>query len=65
MGYYDPQNYENHVPSLKVIPIKTNELKMILQKGTKYKELYSIMDKAFQKEAAIPNWYENELAANL
>lgn len=65
MGYYDPQNYANHVPSLKVIPIKTNELKAILQKGTKYKELYSIMDKAFQKESAIPNWYENELAANL
>lgn len=65
VGYYDPQNYENHVPSLKVIPIKTNELKMILQKGTKYKELYSIMDRAFQKEVPIPNWYENELAANL
>jgi len=65
MGYYDPQNYANHVPSLKVIPIKTNELKVILQKGTKYKELYSIMDRAFQKESAIPNWYENELAAHL
>lgn len=65
VGYYDPQNYANHIPSLKVIPIKTNELKTIIQKGIKYKDLYSIMDKAFKNESSIPNWYGNELVANL
>ncbi len=65
MGYYDPQNHNNHVPSLKVVPIKTKELKTILQKGTKYNELYSIMDNAFKAESIIPNWYDNELVANL
>lgn len=65
MGYYDPQNYNNHVSSLKVVPIKTKELKTILQKGIKYNELYSLMDTAFQNESPIPTWYENELVANL
>ncbi len=65
MGYYDPQNYNNHVASLKVVPIKTKELKTILQKGIKYNELYSLMDIAFQNESSVPTWYENELVANL
>ena len=65
MGYYDPQNHNNHVPSLKVVPIKTKELKTILQKGTKYNELYSIMDNAFEANSPIPTWYDNELVANL
>ena len=65
IGYYNPQDYSKHVPSLKVIPLKTKELKTILQKGIKYNVLYSIMDKAFEKESPIPTWYENELVANL
>ena len=65
MGYYDPQNHNNHVPSLKVVPIKTKELKTILRKGTKYNELYSIIDNAFEAESPIPTWYDNELVANL
>lgn len=65
MGYYDPQNHSNHISSLKVVPLKTKELKTILQKGTKYNELYSIMDSAFEKESPIPTWYDNELVANL
>ena len=65
MGYYDPQNHNNHVPSLKVVPIKTKELKTILRKGTKYNELYSIIDNAFEAESPIPTWYNNELVANL
>lgn len=65
MGYYDPQNHNNHVPSLKVVPLKTKELKTIIQKGTKYNELYSIMDKAFKNESPIPIWYDSELVANL
>lgn len=65
MGYYDPQNYNNHVSSLKVVPIKTKELKTILQKGIKYNKLYSLMDTAFQNESSVPTWYEKELVANL
>jgi hypothetical protein len=65
MGYYDTQNHSNHIPSLKVVPIKTKELKTILQKGIKYNELYLILDRAFEKESQIPTWYESELVANL
>lgn len=65
IGYYDPQNHNNHIPSLKVVPIKTKELKTILKKGTKYSELYSILDNAFETDTSIPVWYENELAVNL
>lgn len=64
-GYYDPQNHNNHVKSLKIVPLKTNELKTILHNGIKYSELYSIIDKAFQSESPIPMWYENELVTNL
>lgn len=64
-GYYNPQDYNKHVTSLKVIPLKTKELKTILQKGIKYNDLYSIMEKAYEKESPIPTWYDNELVANL
>ena len=39
--------------------------KTILHKGTKYSELYAIMDNAFRSESPIPMWYENELVSNL
>ncbi len=65
MGYYDPRNTNRHVSSLKVIPIKINELKTILQRNIKYKELYEIFENAYNSNAPTHNWYDQALIANL
>lgn len=64
-GYYNPQDSNQHVEKLKIVPLKTRELKTIIQKGTKYKDLYKVFDNAYLAETLLPRWYENELVANL
>lgn len=60
-GYYDTKDYNRNVPSLKILPFKTQELKTVLQKGIKYKDLYKIFDEAYHSNVALPNWYNQEI----
>jgi hypothetical protein len=64
-GYYNPQNSNQHVESLKIVPLKTKELKTIIKKGTKYKDIYNIFDNAYTSNTQLPKWYETDIAANL
>ena len=64
-GYYNPQDYTQHIESLKIVPLKTKELKVIIQKDIKYKDLYKILDNAYNAKTQLPNWYDNEIVANL
>lgn len=63
-GYYNPQDYTQHVESLKIVPLKTKELKTIIQKGIKYKDIYKVFENAYQANTSLPNWYKNELVVN-
>lgn len=63
-GYYNPQDYTQHVESLKIVPLKTKELKTIIQKGIKYKDIYKVFENAYQANTSLPNWYKNELVIN-
>lgn len=56
-GYYSKDG-KSHIENLKIIPLKTNELKIILRKKLKYKDLYKILDAAYKSNANVPDWYE-------
>ena len=64
-GYYNPQNSNQHIESLKILPLKTKELKVIIQKDIKYKDLYKILDNAYKANSPLTSWYDNELVSNL
>ena len=57
MPYYDPNDYEKFVDGMKIIPLQTSELKKIVSKGTRYKDLYTIFDAAYKSELKPHEWY--------
>lgn len=57
--YYDPNDYENHVDGMKIIPLEIKELKSIVSKGIKYKELYRFFDEAYNSDLVPHEWYSN------
>jgi hypothetical protein len=46
---------------LKIIPLHTEELRSILERRTKYSELYAMFDKAYRSSEAVPTWYAREV----
>ncbi|ONI45252.1 hypothetical protein AN641_04315 [Candidatus Epulonipiscioides gigas] len=58
---YFSSNGENFVEGTKIIPLKTTELKTILQKDIKYTELYPLFEQAYQSTIGVKDWYNNEI----
>lgn len=61
MPYYDPNDYEKFVDGMKIIPLQTSELKSIVSKNIKYRDLYSLFDKAYKSELKPHEWYTNSI----
>lgn len=55
--YY--RNDNEHVDSMKIIPLHTRELRTAIEKNLKYRQIYRIFDDAFTDTnvAAPPEWY--------
>ncbi|MEI7475748.1 MAG: AlwI family type II restriction endonuclease [bacterium] len=60
-GYYNPRNHSQFVPNLKIIPLKTTELKSILLKNIKYSALYEHFKQAYNSNEPAHNWYQNNI----
>lgn len=58
MPYYDPNDYGKYVDGMKIIPLQTSELKSIISKNIKYKDLYKVFDNAYNSELKPHEWYE-------
>lgn len=58
MPYYDPNDYERFVDGMKIIPLQTSELKSIVSKNIKYRDLYRVFDEAYKSELKPHEWYE-------
>lgn len=56
--YYDPQNHSQYVDGMKIIPLATSELKSIIRKNLKYKDLYATFEEAYISMLPPPVWYE-------
>ena len=57
--FYDTKDDSKSVPGMKIIPLKTPELKNIIENGRTYKSLYPIFDKAYNSDESVPGWYKN------
>lgn len=58
--YCNPQNPDDYIESMKIIPLETCDLRTIIQQGKKYPELYQKFDAAFRCDEMHPQrWYDN------
>lgn len=59
MGYYDTSDSNNYVESLKIIPLCTKDLKLILKYKQTYDELYDFFERAYEVNERHPQkWYD-------
>lgn len=58
--YYDRQNDNRHIDGMKIIPLQTSDLRLILMMHKNYSELYRKYETAYQKDFSIlpKDWYE-------
>ena len=60
LGYYDASDYNNYVESMKIIPLCTKDIKLILENGLTYNDLYEYFEKAYEaEERQAKKWYDN------
>lgn len=58
--YYDPQDPDESVQGLEIIPLNTEDLRLIVKYNISYDRLYSHFKKAYDDdEMDPPKWYEN------
>lgn len=53
------------VTGLKIVPLQTSELKTIIKKGLKYKNLYLLFDKAYLSNEKADTWYNKNIVSVL
>lgn len=59
MGYYDTSDSNNYVESLKIIPLCTKDLKLILKYNLTYDDLYESFERAYEVNERHPQkWYD-------
>ena len=60
LGYYDVSDCNNYVDSMKIIPLCTRDIKLILQYKLTYEDLYEFFDEAYKtEERQAKRWYEH------
>lgn len=64
MPYFSSDG-EDFVDGTKILPLKTTELKTILEKDIRYKELYPLFEKAHQSTVGVKDWYKHEIISNI
>lgn len=52
---------ENFVDGTKILPLKTTELKTILEKDIKYSQLYPLFEQAYKSTIGVKSWYQEEI----
>jgi hypothetical protein len=62
---YYGENYETAVEGLKILPLATAELQMILCREVNYDKLYTLFESAYQSDEPVPTWYSREMIRKL
>lgn len=63
--YHFSADRTKSVTGLKIIPLQTSELKTIIKKGLKYKNLYLLFDKAYLSNEKADSWYNKNIVSTL
>lgn len=62
---YLSKDMTKSVKGMKIIPLQTSEVKMIIKNHITYKKLYGIFDEAFRSDELVQAWYEKTIAEKL
>jgi len=65
MPFYDSLDYSRFVDGMKIIPLQTSELKLIISKDLKYKQLYPVFEEAFNSNLPPHEWYKTTIVNKL
>lgn len=60
MEYYNTAGTD-YIMGMKILPIKTSELKVLLRANARYPQIYKMLDKAYNSNEAPREWYENNI----
>ena len=60
MPYFSSDG-EDFVDGTKILPLRTTELKTILEKDIRYSELYPLFEQAYQSTVGVKDWYTDEI----
>jgi hypothetical protein len=63
--YYDPKDFTKYVDGMKILPLRTQELKHILLNGWTYRALYSVFETAYRSFLPPHVWYGDCIASPL
>ncbi len=59
---YLSKDMTKSVKGMKIIPLQTSEIKAIIRNQITYKNLYKIIDVAFQSDESVQDWYKKTIA---
>lgn len=57
LKFYDTKDHSKFINGMKIIPLETEILKMIIQKDYKYDKLYNLFDEVFLSKLDGAEWY--------
>lgn len=60
MQYYNATGTD-YITGMKILPIQTTELKVLLKFDVRYPQIYKMLDKAYNSSEAPKEWYENNI----
>lgn len=60
MEYYNTAGTD-YITGMKILPIQTSELKVLLKFDVHYSQIYKMLDKAHKSSGAPKEWYENNI----
>ena len=60
-AFYYNNSGTSYVEGMKILPIQTSELKILLEFGVKYPQIYHMLDKAYKQDGAPREWYETNI----
>lgn len=63
--YYNTENNDEFIESMKIIPLQSSELKQIISNKITYKQLYEIFEKAFHSTLTPVKWYQETIVEKL
>ena len=61
--YYDPKDFTKYVDGMKILPLRTEELKNILLNGWTYRSLYPVFETAYRSFLPPHLWYGDCVAS--
>lgn len=57
--FYDTKDNTKFINGMKIIPLETDVLKLIIEKDYKYENLYNIFDEAYLHDIEPIEWYND------